>query len=289
MPIIEPVIRPPSEGSSFLLQITTGCSSNHCTFCGAYQGKEFRFKEEQEIYSDIRQWAAANPKTRKAFLLDGDALVVGNSRLVRILKELQKNMPSLRRISSYANGYNITVRSDAELKELFDNKLKLLYIGLESGSQEILTQCRKKSTAQEMIQAVNRAQKSGIKASVIVLLGLGGRQHSKVHVRDTIKAINEMQPNFLSFLCLMLIPGTPLYADAQRGKFQELKARELLEQSYEIIKGLELKKTIFRSNHASNYLSLEGILPRDKEQLLIVLRQAIKGKIGLRPEIFRGL
>ncbi len=289
MPIIEPVIRPPSEGSSFLLQITTGCSSNHCTFCGAYQGKEFRFKEEQEIYSDIRQWAAANPKTRKAFLLDGDALVVGNSRLVRILKELQRNMPSLRRISSYANGYNITVRSDAELKELFDNKLKLLYIGLESGSQEILTQCRKKSTAQEMIQAVNRAQKSGIKASVIVLLGLGGRQHSKVHVRDTIKAINEMQPNFLSFLCLMLIPGTPLYADAQRGKFQELKARELLEQSYEIIKGLELKKTIFRSNHASNYLSLEGILPRDKEQLLIVLRQAIKGKIGLRPEIFRGL
>jgi len=289
VPIIEPVIRPPSEGSSFLLQITTGCSSNHCTFCGAYQGKEFRFKEEQEIYSDIRQWAAANPKTRKAFLLDGDALVVGNSRLVRILKELQRNMPSLRRISSYANGYNITVRSDAELKELFDNKLKLLYIGLESGSQEILTQCRKKSTAQEMIQAVNRAQKSGIKASVIVLLGLGGRQHSKVHVRDTIKAINEMQPNFLSFLCLMLIPGTPLYADAQRGKFQELKARELLEQSYEIIKGLELKKTIFRSNHASNYLSLEGILPRDKEQLLIVLRQAIKGKIGLRPEIFRGL
>ncbi len=289
MPIIEPVIRPPSESSSFLLQITTGCSSNYCTFCGAYQDKEFRVKEDLEIYSDIKQWADIYPQTRKVFLIDGDALALGNSRLVVILKSLQRNIPSLRRISSYANGYNITVRSDADLKELFDNKLKLLYIGLESGNQDILTECRKKSTVDEMITAVNRVQKIGIKASVIVLLGLGGRQNFKVHARDTIKAINKMQPRLLSFLCLMLIPGTPLFTQAARGEFQELEAEELLEQSYEIIKGLDLEKTIFRSNHASNYLSLEGVFPRDKNRLLAILEKAIDGKINLKPEIFRGL
>ncbi|MCG2713116.1 MAG: radical SAM protein [Candidatus Omnitrophica bacterium] len=289
MPIIEPAIRPPSESSSFLLQVTTGCSSNYCTFCGAYQDKEFKVKDEEEIYDDIRQGAAVYPCTRKVFLLDGDALVVSNRKLVRILKKLQEHIPSIRRISSYANGYNITIRSDEELKELFDNKLKLLYIGLESGNQDILNACKKKSTVDEMITAVNRTQEIGIKASVIVLLGLGGRGHFKEHARDTIKAINKMQPHYLSFLCLMLIPGTPLYAQADNGKFQELEPQELLKQSYEIIKGLELKKTIFRSNHASNYLSQEGILPRDKGHLLEMLEKAISGKIRLKPEIFRGL
>lgn len=143
MSIIEPVIRPPSEISSFLLQITTGCSSNYCTFCGAYQRKEFRVKDDQEIEDDIRQWAAVYPSTRKVFLLDGDALVVANRKLVRILKILREHLPGISRISSYANGYNVTIRSDAELKELFENKLKLLYIGLESGNQDILNTCKK--------------------------------------------------------------------------------------------------------------------------------------------------
>lgn len=289
MPIIEPIIRPPSEASSFLLQVTSGCSSNHCTFCGAYRNKEFNVKNEQEIYNDISQWTDIYPETRKAFLMDGDALVLDNGRLLRILKYLQKSLPKIRRVSSYANGYNIAMRSDAELKELFDNKLKLIYIGLESGNQDILTQCRKKSTVAEMIESVNRAQKTGIRASVIVLLGLGGRQNYNAHIIDTIKAVNEMQPDLLSFLCLILIPGTPLYNQAKTGEFQELEAQELLEQSYQIIKGLELKKTIFRSNHASNYLSLEGVFPRDKTRLLHMLEKAINGDINLRPEIFRGL
>ncbi len=289
MPIIEPVIRPPSESDSFLLQVTTGCSSNYCTFCGAYQNKKFRIKDEKEIYDDIIRWAAVYPRTRKVFLIDGDALAVPNSKLIPILKNLQENLPLIRRVSSYANGYNITIRKDEELKELFDNKLKLFYIGLESGNQDILDECRKKSRVDEMISAVKRAQNAGIKASVIVLLGLGGRRYFKAHVRDTIKAVNKMQPHYLSFLCLMLIPGTTLYAEAKEGKFRELGPTELLEQSYEIIKGLELKKTIFRSNHASNYLSLEGVLPRDKDRLLEMLEKAMNGKISLKPEALRGL
>ncbi|MFH1459477.1 MAG: radical SAM protein [Candidatus Omnitrophota bacterium] len=289
MPIIEPVIRPPSEADSFLLQITTGCSSNYCTFCGAYYKKPFTVKNQQEISGDIKQWAENYPQTRRVFLLDGDALVVSNHKLIPVLEELKESFPDLARISSYANGYNITQRTDDELKELYDRKLKLIYLGLESGSQEILDSCRKKSTRDEMITAVQRAQNIGIKASVIILLGLGGRKNFKEHIDQTIIALNKMQPRFLSFLSLMLIPKTDLYKCAEKGEFDALNPDELLDQAYQIIKGLELEKTIFRTDHASNYLALEGRFPSDKKYLLQIIEKARAGEIPLKPEIFRGL
>ncbi len=289
MTIIEPVIRPPSEAGSFLLQITTGCSSNHCTFCGAYAGKPFVVKDAAEIKEDIAVWASRFPGTRRVFLMDGDALVVKNDRLLPILKELRTAFPKLTRISSYANGYNITTRSTEELKELFEHKIKVIYIGLESGSQQVLDLCKKRSTAVEMVEAVKRAQDAGIKASVIVLLGLGGKVLSKEHVQNTIKALNRMQPRYLSFLSLMLIPGTPAYTEAQEGRFEELNSKELLREMYDIIKELDLEKTIFRSNHASNFLALEGVFPKDKETILNALDHALEGEIGLKPDFLRGL
>ncbi|MFH2137474.1 MAG: radical SAM protein [Candidatus Omnitrophota bacterium] len=289
MPIIEPVIRPPSEAESFFLQVTTGCSSNHCTFCGAYQGKPFRIKSKSEIRRDIKRQAEIYPEIRRVFLMDGDALVIGNNKLVPILKMLNEEFPKLTRISSYANGYNIVHRTEEELRRLYALKLRLVYIGLESGNQQILDLCNKKSTAIEMISAVRELSRADIKSSVIVLLGLGGRKFSQQHVRDTIIALNQMQPRYLSFLSLMLIPGTPLHKDACVGKFEELTAEELLQQAHDIIKGLELKKTIFRSNHASNHLALEGRFPSDKEQLLDNFRMALAGEAVLRPEWGRGL
>ncbi|MFH1428195.1 MAG: radical SAM protein [Candidatus Margulisiibacteriota bacterium] len=289
MPIIEPSIRPPAEAYSFLLQVTTGCSANSCTFCGAYKGKEFRRKDYSEIYRDIDEYAAVYPDTRRVFLMDGDALVLKNEKLLPILGKLYGSFPKLTRISSYANGYNITSRSDAELKELYDNKLRLIYIGLESGSQAILDSCNKKPTADEMVQAVLLADNAGIKSSVIVLLGLGGKNRSSEHVQATIAALNLMQPRYLSFLSLMLIPGTKMYADAVCGSFQELDSMELLRESHDILQGLEMKKTLFRSNHASNYLPLEGTLPNDKEKLLYMLKAALSGGISLKPEYLRGL
>lgn len=289
MSIIEPVIRPPAEAGSFLLQVTCGCSSNHCTFCGAYLNKTFRIKDKKEILTDIKQGAMYYPDTRKVFLIDGDVLVLSNDQLLPLLDEINNSFGKLTRISSYANGYNITKRNKDELRELSNRKMNLIYIGLESGNQQILDQCNKKSTAEQMITAVKNAAEVGIKSSVIVLLGLGGKKYSKQHVKDTISALNKMQPRFLSFLSLMLIPGTPLYKDAQEKAFEELNAKELLEQTYNIISGLELKKTIFRTNHASNYLPLEGRFPQDKQSLLDVLRQALEGKINLRQEMFRGL
>lgn len=289
MPIIEPVIRPPAEADSFLLQVTTGCTANSCTFCGAYMDKPFRMKSMAEIAGDIKEEKRFNPDTRRVFLMDGDALAVNNSKILPVLELLNNSFPKLNRIASYANGYNITGRSDPELQQLFDHKLRLLYIGLESGSQAILDRRRKRATVAEMIEAVRRAEQAGIKSSVIVLLGLGGRMDSELHVRETIAALNQMQPRYLSFLSLMLIPGTPLFQEAQTGSFEELNSLELLLETQMIIAGLELERTIFRSDHASNYLPLEGRFPADKEKLLQTLEAALRGQVRLKPESMRGL
>lgn len=289
MPIVEPVIRPPSEAESFLLQVTTGCSANHCSFCGVYSGKPFALKGYEEIYSDIEEWHRYYPDTRRVFLMDGDALVIKNDKLLPILEKLNTTFHRLSRISSYANGHNIISRNGQELKELYEQSLSLIYIGLESGSQKILNRCKKRSSVEEMIEAVNRAAKAAIKSSVIVLLGLGGRKSSAEHISDTITALNRMQPRYLSFLSLMLIPETPLCKEAEKGDFEELSSLGLLKEAHDILQGLELEKTIFRSNHASNYLALEGRLPHDKDTLLGILRDAMKGDVALKPEFLRGL
>jgi radical SAM superfamily enzyme YgiQ (UPF0313 family) len=289
MPIIEPVIRPPAEADSFLLQITVGCSADRCNFCGVYKAKPFRVKDRKEITRDIISFAKRYPDTRRVFLMDGDALVLSNNKLVPILEELNNAFPLLTRISSYANGSNITRKNNNELIELYNHKLSLIYMGLESGSQEVLDRCKKSSTAEEMIHAVNKAALSNIKSSVIVLLGLGGKEYSIEHVKATIEALNRMQPRYLSFLSLMVIPGTPLAEEIRRGEFVELSPEELLKESYDIIKGLELKKTIFRSNHASNHLPLAGTLPKDKNRLLNAIESGISGRTMLKPETLRGL
>ncbi|MCX5714786.1 MAG: radical SAM protein [Candidatus Omnitrophica bacterium] len=289
MSIVEPVIRPPAEADSFLLQVTLGCSKDSCSFCGAYKSKTFRVKDQKEITADINWYAHRHQDTRRVFLMDGDALVLANSKLVPILEELDAAFPRLTRISSYANGCNITRKNDHELVELYKHKLILIYLGLESGSQGVLDRCGKSSSVEEMIEAVNKTSKANIKSSVIVLLGLGGKKYSEEHVKGTIAALNRMQPRYLSFLSLMVIPGTPLAEEARRGEFEELNSTELLKESYEVIKGLDLKKTVFRSDHASNYLALEGAFPKDKMTLLNILESAIGGKIMLKPENLRGL
>ncbi|MDD4013559.1 MAG: radical SAM protein [Candidatus Omnitrophica bacterium] len=289
MPLIEPAIRPPSEADSFHLQVTTGCSSNRCSFCAAYRSKPFSIKPLEEIYSDIRQGAVIRPGARRVFLMDGDALAAGNEFIVPVLKGLNLSFPYLSRISSYANGYNLTSRTQEELKELRDNKLSLVYIGLESGSEKVLEMCKKPCTAGDMVRAVRKADDAGIKSSVIVLLGLGGRRLSREHVEGTIEALNRMQPRYLSFLSLMVIPGTPIYRDVVKGEFSELGPKELLAEMRDIITGLELNRTVFRSDHASNYIPLEGRFPRDKEKLIELLNAAMGGVIRMRTEWERGL
>lgn len=289
MAIVEPIIRPPSEAESFLLQVTVGCSANHCTFCGAYLNKPFAIKDFEEIASDIKRGQARYPETRRVFILDGDALVMNNTKLLPVLEKLNTAFPMLSRVSSYANGYNIVRRTDKELQELYDHRLRLIYIGLESGNQDILNHCRKRSSVNEMIEAVQRTRKAKIKSSVIVLLGLGGKRYSDEHIKDTITALNYMQPLYLSFLSLMVIPDTPLHEEVCNGDFEELNSIELLKEAHDIILGFQLEKTIFRCNHASNYLPLAGRFPQDKKRLLDSLQLALRGELKLRPEFLRGL
>ncbi|MDD3374808.1 MAG: radical SAM protein [Candidatus Omnitrophica bacterium] len=289
MPLIQPIIRPPSEANSLLLQVTVGCSSNTCTFCGAYASKQFGMMEFSDIAQDIEQAARYYPETRKVFLLDGDALAVSNEKLVPILRLINESFPKLSRIASYANGYNMTKRTHEELKELRDNNLSLIYMGLESGSQKVLDLCKKRATVQEMIKAVRVSDDAGIKSSIIVLLGLGGKKYSEIHTKETAAALNKMQPRYLSFLSLMLIEGTPLCKQAEAGELEELDSEGFLKEAYDIVRGLDLNKTIFRSNHASNYLPLEGRLPKDKQKLLDAFKAGINGNTSLRSEISRGL
>ncbi|OGI07403.1 MAG: hypothetical protein A2Y40_03030 [Candidatus Margulisbacteria bacterium GWF2_35_9] len=289
MTIVEPVIRPPSEARSFLLQVTIGCSSNQCTFCDAYKSKIFQAKPIQEIENDIIEGSRLYPNTRKVFLMDGDALVLSNSKLLPILELIIKHFPKLTRISSYANGDQISKRNIEELTALSQHKLTLFYIGLESGSQQILDNCKKRSSVEDMISAVNKSTLCNIKSSVIVLLGLGGKSRSYLHVKETIKAINKMQPRYLSFLSLMIVPGTDLYRLTLEGNFNQLSPIETLMESHNIIEGLDLNKTIFRSNHASNYLPLEGCLPEDKNRLLKELESTMQGITKIKPEYLRGL
>ena len=289
MPIIEPSIRPPSEAQSLLLQVTCGCSCNSCSFCGAYTDKAFRVKPMPEIIADINDYARYYPDVKKLFLMDGDALALSNSKLLPILARVREKLPQVNRVSSYANGFQITQRSHDELKDLFDNGLKLVYMGLESGSQEILDNCNKKATVRQMVDAVGHARDAGIKTSVMVLLGLGGKEGSRMHIEESAKAINAMQPAYLSFLSLMIIPGTLLYRQARQGLFEPLGALDFLKETYEILKLLDLKRSQFYANHASNYVPLSGRLPQGKQEMLALLESAMEGKVGMKPESFRGL
>ena len=283
------VIRPPSEADSLILQITLGCSHNECTFCGTYPDKTFRKRPVEEVFEDIDSVGPYADEVTRVFLADGDAMVLSQNHLITILDRLNSSFPSLQRVGIYANARDILKKTQEELEELHARKLGIAYIGLESGSDEILRRVKKGATAREQIDAVRKAQEAGIKMSVIALLGLGGRELSEEHAKKTAWALNEMQPRFASFLTLMLVPGTELARQYERGEFELLSPVEFLKELRIIVRDLELEKTIFRTNHASNFLALGGTFPKDKERILAELDRGIAGDAPLRPEFFRGL
>lgn len=283
------VIRPPSEADSLILQITLGCSHNKCTFCGTYPDKTFRKCPIEEVFEDIDSVKPHAEAITRVFLCDGDAMVLSQNHLVRILDRLNAAFPNLQRVGIYANARDILKKEPTELEELHKRKLGIAYIGLESGSDEILRRVKKGATARQQIDAVRKAQDAGIKMSVIALLGLGARELSEEHAKKTAWALNEMQPRFASFLTLMLVPGTELAAQYERGEFELLEPIEFLCELRMIVRDLELEKTVFRTNHASNFLALGGTFPKDKERILAELDRGIDGEAPLRPEFFRGL
>ncbi|MCW8801297.1 MAG: radical SAM protein [Desulfobacter sp.] len=283
------VIRPPSEADSILLQVTLGCSHNKCTFCGTYRGKRFNIKKDDVIFEDIEFAGKYCRRQKRLFLCDGDALVIPMRRLVPILERIRDRLPWVERVGVYANTKSIKMKTDEELAQLRKLGLKIAYMGLESGDNKVLEAIRKGADADKMITMGKKLKQAGIKVSVTVLLGLGGRKDSLDHARETGRVLTAMDPDFVGALSLMLIPGTELHDQYEKGEFELLEPEEMLTELGAMIAATNLTDGLFHANHASNYLPIRAHLPQDKEKTLELISQALDGKIPLKPEYMRAL
>ncbi len=283
------IFRPPSEAYSILLQITTGCSHNKCTFCGMYKGSRFSIKDDRTIMADIDYAAQHYRHQERLFLCDGDALIIPQDRLLAILSAIRSKLPWVSRIGTYANSKSIKLKTEAQLRELRENGLQIAYMGLESGDDVTLRAINKGADSARMIEMGKKLRASGIKLSITVLLGIGGRERSAVHARETGRVLTAIDPEYVGALSLMLTPNTPLYETAAKGGFQLPSATGMLEELAIMLKNTELSDGYFHANHASNYLPIKARLPRDKEATLQLINSALQGKISLKPEHLRGL
>jgi radical SAM superfamily enzyme YgiQ (UPF0313 family) len=291
---IEPVFRPPSEAQSLILPVTDGCSWNRCTFCEMYTApqKHFRARDEAEVLESLRQLGSspARDVIRRVFLADGDAFVLPTRRLLAILRAIHEYLPGVHRVSSYCLPRNLKKKSVAELTELAEAGLKLAYVGAESGDDTVLERVNKGETFASTREALEKLGAAGISRSVMILNGLGGQIHSAAHARHSADLANATQPEYLATL-VVSFPGGEHRFRAAFPEWEPLDIPGLLTEMEQLISHLELKRSIFRSDHASNWLSLRGNLPQDKEKLLAQLRQAITTpeNAPLRPAWARGL
>lgn len=284
-----PLYRPPSEARSLILQITLGCSHNKCTFCSMYKTKKYRVKPLQEIDDHINRAKIKYPMASKIFLADGNVLAMETEQLKSIVKRLYTEFPVLERVTVYAGPRDILAKSDSELRELRKAGLTMLYLGVESGSAEILKNVRKGVTPEEMIEAGQKAKGAGFKLSCMIISGLGGKELWKEHALESARVISAIDPDYFALLTLLVEEGTPLYNQVEEEHFITLEPDEVINETKLLLENLRLSQCVFRSNHPSNYLSLKGILNRDKEGLLDILTQAQQEQINLRPEGWRAL
>lgn len=283
------VIRPPSEAYSILLQATVGCSHNKCTFCGAYKGERFKIKHDDIIMEDIAFAAKYCRNQKRLFICDGDALIIPQKRLLRILTEIEKQLPWVNRIGVYANTKSIHMKSMEELIELRKHGLGIAYMGLETGDAETLKSINKGAGPERMIEMGKKMKQAGIKLSVTVLLGIAGRKNSERHAIETGQVLSAIDPDYVGALSLMLIPGTPLFEEYEAGTFPILEPIETLRELRAMIANTDLSNGLFHANHASNYLPIRAHLPHDKRATLALIDEAISGKVALKPEHMRAL
>ncbi len=283
------IIRPPSEADSILLQVTVGCSHNKCTFCGTYKGERFRIKDEAVIDADIRYAAENFSFLRRVFLTDGDALILPQPKLVRLLSRIRQALPRIQRVGLYGNAKSILRKTPEELEDLRELGLGIVYLGLESGDAEVLREIKKGVTPERMIEAGQKVRKAGLKLSVTALLGIAGREHSLSHARETGAALTAMNPNYVGVLTLMVLPNTEVGQKVRDGRFELLTQPELLLELRAMLFHTHMTRAIFLSNHASNYLPLKVKMPADKDKALQAIDAALSGTIPLKPEWLRAL
>jgi radical SAM superfamily enzyme YgiQ (UPF0313 family) len=293
MHYIEPLFRPPSEARSLILQVTNGCSWNRCTFCEMYTQpqKRFNFKPIEDIDRELAGVAAMRMPVRRIFLADGDAMTLSARRLKLILEAIRRHLPDVQRVSSYCLPRNLRHKTPDELAQLKDLGLNLFYVGCESGDDLVLDRVSKCETFATSLDALKKIKAAGSKSSVMILNGMGGMRYSEQHAKNSALLMNEAQPEYLATLVVSFPIGTERYQAGFRGEFEPLDQQGLFQEMEWLLETLDLENTIFRSDHASNYLVLKGTLNKDKPRLLETVRTAIRrpGAIPLRQEWQRGL
>jgi radical SAM superfamily enzyme YgiQ (UPF0313 family) len=293
MQYLEPVFRPPSEARSLILQVTNGCSWNNCTFCEMYTQpqKRFNHKALEQIDLELAAVAQSGQPVRRIFLADGDAMTLSTRRLRLILESIHKHLPDVQRVSSYLLPRNARHKTIAEFEELRALGLKLFYVGCESGDNFVLERVNKGETFASSLSALQKIKSAGSKSSVMILNGMGGTHYTEQHAYNSARLMNAAQPNYLSTLVLSFPQGMKRFNAGWQGDFEMPNQQQLFEEMQRFLSALELDHTIFRSDHASNYLALKGVLGRDKETMLDMLQQAIDNPkdMSLREEWQRGL
>ena len=283
------VYRPPSEANSILLQVTTGCSHNKCTFCGMYKGQRFTVTPEEIVFADIDYAAHHFPHARRLFLCDGDALILPHPRLLAILERIRSRLPRIVRVGIYANSKSLQSKTVDELTELRRLGLGIAYLGLESGDDPTLASINKGATSIQMIEMGRKAKLAGIQLSVTVLLGIAGPERSEIHALETGRVLSAIDPDYVGALSLMIEPGTAIHSEVEAGRFALPEPLAILQELRTMIAATTLSNGLFHANHASNYLPVRAKLPEEKSPTLALIDQALAGNLALRPEFLRAL
>ena len=283
------VYRPPSEAYSLIVQVTYGCSHNTCAFCSMYKEKRFALRPLNEVLEDFQLARQRYRSVRRVFLADGDALIRKASELYTILDTIRELFPECERVTSYASPSSIRLRTEEELRTLWEKGLTMVYMGLESGSDKVLTLMRKGHSAAEIIEMGQKVRRCGMALSVTAITGLGGPELLEEHAVDTAKAFNAMNPEYIGMLTLMVEPGTPLEKWVREGSFTVLGPEDILRETELLLQHIDSEGSVFRMNHASNYLLLKGTLNQDKDAMLAEIQRAKQDMSKLRPEAWRGV
>lgn len=283
------VYRPPSEARSLIIQVTIGCAHNKCTFCTMYKEKQFRVRKMKDIFRDLDEMAGYyGDMPLRIFLADGDALVLSNEKLVAILDHIAEKFPNVQRITSYATAKDVLRKSVDELKELKAKGLDMVYVGAESGDPEILKAVRKDVTCEELIEASKKLKEAKIDLSLTLISGLGGRARRDEHAIRSAELVTAIKPEYLGFLTLMLEEPAEILEPIRKGEFELLRPEDIVEEMRLFLEHVDSEGTVFRANHASNYIILKGNLNRDIPSMLSYLREVEQGK-RFRAERFRRL
>lgn len=281
------VFRPPSEAYSLIVQVTIGCSHNKCTFCDMYKEKRFRVRPIEDVKADFDEARRQYRQVDRIFLADGDALMCRAEHMADILRYIRQVFPECERVTSYGSPASILCKTQEELNLLHELGLDMIYLGLESGSDEVLRRINKGETADEIVRAGLMVKTAGMKLSVTCIAGLGSLELSETHAKETAAALSRMKPEYIGLLTLLFELETPLMRDWKEGRFYLMNPVEIARETLVLLENIDAEGSVFRANHASNYVNLAGTLNRDRDAMCARLRQALDGEVRFRGEAFR--